>query len=216
MARANSPTAMVPAPGRAVLEKPTTRAPRITRSQGPMPRAGTSAASSGMVSEPISGVHPLAGRSADGVRLRPTPSSWRTPWTPSSTKSSHEEHEGREAKSKAARALLADSEHPDVDGEPTAGQGAGPMALTENTARHEASKTVRLRSRDNQVVQVADERDRDFLELADEFIMNARHPRRSEQEASAPPLQLSPGGAPTRPVIRIGAPHHAQAQPEVS
>src|SRR5690625_5061107 len=58
MARANSPTAMVPAPGRAVLEKPTTRAPRITRSQGPMPRAGTSAASSGMVSEPISGVHP--------------------------------------------------------------------------------------------------------------------------------------------------------------
>src|SRR5690625_203767 len=153
MARANSPTAMVPAPGRAVLEKPTTRAPRITRSQGPMPRAGTSAASSGMVSEPISGVHPLAGRSADGVRLRPTPSSWRTPWTPSSTKSSHEEHEGREAKSKAARALLADSEHPDVDGEPTAGQGAGPMALTENTARHEASKTVRLRSRDNQVVR---------------------------------------------------------------
>ena len=48
------------------------------------------------------------------------------------------------------------------------------MALVENTARHESSKTVRLRSRDNQVVQAADERDRDFLELADEFIMNAR------------------------------------------
>lgn len=48
------------------------------------------------------------------------------------------------------------------------------MALIENKARHKAPKTVRLRSRDNQVVQVADERDRDFLELADEFIMNAR------------------------------------------
>src|SRR5690625_981227 len=67
MARANSPTAMVPAPGRAVLEKPTTRAPRVTRIQELTPRAGTSAAMSGMVSEAISDRRPAPCRSAAGA-----------------------------------------------------------------------------------------------------------------------------------------------------
>src|SRR5690625_700209 len=67
MARADSPTAMVPAPGRAVLEKPTTRAPRVTRIQELTPRAGTSAAMSGMVSEAISDRRPAPCRSAAGA-----------------------------------------------------------------------------------------------------------------------------------------------------
>src|SRR5699024_4299293 len=54
MARANRPTAIVPAPGRAVFEKPTISAPRVTSSQAPTPRSGTSAARSGMGGEPIS------------------------------------------------------------------------------------------------------------------------------------------------------------------
>ena len=67
MARANTPTAMVPAPGRAVLEKPTISAPRATSSHGPTPRSGMSAARSGMVRKPTASGPARGGVRRDGL-----------------------------------------------------------------------------------------------------------------------------------------------------
>src|SRR5699024_3677481 len=75
MARANRPTAIVPAPGRAVLEKPTISAPRVTSSQAPTPRSGASAARSGMTGELIS---------ATPVRALPSAGQQRLPMSPTS------------------------------------------------------------------------------------------------------------------------------------
>ena len=64
MASANAPAARVPAPGSAVLEKPTMSAPSTTSSQELVLSSGSRAARSDTVSEPISG----RVRGAQGVR----------------------------------------------------------------------------------------------------------------------------------------------------
>lgn len=48
------------------------------------------------------------------------------------------------------------------------------MTEIERKSGSVASTPVTLQSRDGKVVRVADERDRDFLELADQFVMDAR------------------------------------------